>query len=175
MNPCIPKCMYYTPETDTYRALRIRVMFSRQSSQILNDLGPRTILLESITARTKRDHWVPGLPRHRWYTVHQQIHNPHTEYMMPPKYKELDFNSITTNSLATGVCYPQSFPVESIYHTHREFGSNYRTVANFTYIIFNALIKASGLEGNASLVMLELCILTISSVILILFITYTYR
>ena len=28
-------------------------------------------LLESITARTKRDHW-PGLPRHRWYTVHQQ-------------------------------------------------------------------------------------------------------
>jgi len=29
-------------------------------------------VLESITARTKRDHWVPGLPRHRWYTVHQQ-------------------------------------------------------------------------------------------------------
>jgi len=28
--------------------------------------------LESITgtARTKRDHWVLGLPRHRWYTVH---------------------------------------------------------------------------------------------------------
>jgi len=22
-------------------------------------------MLESITARTKRDHWVPGLPRHR--------------------------------------------------------------------------------------------------------------
>jgi len=29
-------------------------------------------MFESITVRTKRDHWVPGLPRHRWYTVHQQ-------------------------------------------------------------------------------------------------------
>jgi len=34
-------------------------------------------------------------------------------------------------------------------------------VGNFTYIVFNALIKASGLEGNARLVMLELCILTV--------------
>jgi len=23
------------------------------------------VVLETITARTKRDHWVPGLPRHR--------------------------------------------------------------------------------------------------------------
>ena len=29
-------------------------------------------LLESVTARTKRDHWVLGLPKHRWYTVHSQ-------------------------------------------------------------------------------------------------------
>ena len=46
-------------------------------------------------------------------------------------------------------------------------------MANFTYIGFNALIKASGLEGNTRLVMLELCILTVSSVIMILFIIYT--
>ena len=26
-------------------------------------------LLESVTARTKRDHWVLVLPRHRCYTV----------------------------------------------------------------------------------------------------------
>ena len=24
--------------------------------------------LNGVGARTKRDHWVPGLPRHRWYT-----------------------------------------------------------------------------------------------------------
>jgi len=29
----------------------------------------QTTLLESVTARIKRDHWVQGLPRHRWYTV----------------------------------------------------------------------------------------------------------
>ena len=45
-------------------------------------------------------------------------------------------------------------------------------MVNFTYIVFNALIKASGLEGNARLIMLELC-LNVSSVILILFIIYT--
>ena len=33
----------------------------------------RRILLESVTARTKRDHWVLGLPKHRWYTVHSHI------------------------------------------------------------------------------------------------------
>ena len=30
-------------------------------------------LLESVTARTKHDHWVLGLPRHRWYTVHSRL------------------------------------------------------------------------------------------------------
>jgi len=27
-------------------------------------------LLESIPPRTKRDYWVPGLPKHQWYIVH---------------------------------------------------------------------------------------------------------
>jgi len=39
-------------------------------------------LLESITARTKCDHWVSDLPRHRWYTVHQQA--SHTLALMVP-------------------------------------------------------------------------------------------
>ena len=30
-------------------------------------------MLQSVTARTKRDHWVLGLPRDRWYTVHSQL------------------------------------------------------------------------------------------------------
>ena len=30
-------------------------------------------LLESVTARAKRDHWVPGLPGHRWYTVRSHL------------------------------------------------------------------------------------------------------
>ena len=33
-------------------------------------------VLETIAARTKSDHWVLGLPRHRWYTVHSQAGVP---------------------------------------------------------------------------------------------------
>ena len=32
-------------------------------------------VLEGVAARIKGDHWVLGLSRHRWYTVH--IRNPH--------------------------------------------------------------------------------------------------
>jgi len=59
---------------------------------------------------------------------------------MPPKYKELDFNSITHKAFQLKA---------STYSYRREFRSNYRTVGNFTYIVFNALIKASGFEENA--------------------------
>jgi len=38
------------------------------------------VVLGSITARTKRDHWVPGLPRHRWHTVHQHVGRGGVEY-----------------------------------------------------------------------------------------------
>ena len=44
-----------------------------QSSRNQTKLSPirsyTVCLLESVTARTKRDHWVLGLPKYRWYTV----------------------------------------------------------------------------------------------------------